>query len=219
MEGSDIARRALEEARAAARASGKAVGQGRSSPRAKAAPRRSRGWSGARPDDAIARDVTAFRHDPELAGLVADQASVTEAIPIIYDPQGEQAHSPQDRPLTTREQQEQQQQAQDAAASAADETSSPVSSTDESTEQLLAIPGTRLIQVDPNEIVPNPRQPRRQRLPALAPLSPLRSGRCDAGRWCCGDSPTPGSSPAAPCGRASTASTPAPRPQPRSPRP
>ena len=51
MEGSDIARRALEEARAAARASGKAVGQGRSSPRAKAAPRRSRGWSGARPDD------------------------------------------------------------------------------------------------------------------------------------------------------------------------
>ena len=49
---------------------------------------------------------------------------------------------------------------QDAAASAADETSSPVSSTDESTEQLLAIPGTRLIQVDPNEIVPNPRQPR-----------------------------------------------------------
>ena len=49
-----------------------------------------------------------------LAGLVADQASVTEAIPIIYDAQGEQAHSPQDRPLSTQEQQEQQQQGRDA---------------------------------------------------------------------------------------------------------
>lgn len=52
----------------------------------------------------------AVRTSGGLAGLVADQASVTEAIPIIYDAQGEQSHSPQDRPLTTREQQEQQQQ-------------------------------------------------------------------------------------------------------------
>ena len=46
-----------------------------------------------------------------LAGLVADQASVTQAIPIIYDPQDEQTHSPQDRPRSMAEQQEQQQQA------------------------------------------------------------------------------------------------------------
>ena len=51
-----------------------------------------------------------------LAGLVADQASVTEAIPIIYPEQTEPTHSPQDRPRTHTEQQEQQQQqAQDGA--------------------------------------------------------------------------------------------------------
>ncbi|MCX5045017.1 DUF721 family protein [Aldersonia sp. NBC_00410] len=51
--GSDIARRALEEARAQARANGKAVGRGNASPRrARAAPvRRSRGWSGPGPDN------------------------------------------------------------------------------------------------------------------------------------------------------------------------
>ena len=47
-----------------------------------------------------------------LAGLVADQAAtITEAIPIIYDGQPEPAHSPHDRPRGGREQQEQQQQA------------------------------------------------------------------------------------------------------------
>lgn len=62
--GADIARRALEDARAAARASGKAVGQGRSSPRANyGAVRRgrTRGWSGARPDD----------RDPQSLGTLA----------------------------------------------------------------------------------------------------------------------------------------------------
>ncbi|WP_024801407.1 DUF721 family protein [Nocardia sp. BMG51109] len=51
--GIDLARRALEEARAAARASGKAVGQGRASPRKGGvrALRRRSGWSGARPDE------------------------------------------------------------------------------------------------------------------------------------------------------------------------
>lgn len=49
--GIDIARRALEEARAAALASGKAVGQGRSSiPRRTGRVRSRRGWSGAGPD-------------------------------------------------------------------------------------------------------------------------------------------------------------------------
>src|SRR5690606_24495392 len=48
-----------------------------------------------------------------LAGLVADQAAtVTAAIPIIYDGQPEPPHSPQDRPRSRVEQQEQQQQAQ-----------------------------------------------------------------------------------------------------------
>ncbi|MEU7763700.1 DUF721 family protein [Nocardia sp. NPDC049190] len=53
LRGIDLARRALEEARAAARASGKSVGQGRSSPqrRLRAGARRRTGWSGPRPDD------------------------------------------------------------------------------------------------------------------------------------------------------------------------
>ncbi|MEU1995244.1 DUF721 family protein [Nocardia gamkensis] len=53
LRGIDLARRALEEARAAARASGKAVGQGRSSPQRRLRPgaRRRTGWSGAGPDE------------------------------------------------------------------------------------------------------------------------------------------------------------------------
>ena len=48
--------------------------------------------------------------------FTTDQASVTEAIPIIYPEQTEPTHSPQDRPRTHTEQQEQQQQqAQDGA--------------------------------------------------------------------------------------------------------
>lgn len=63
LRGIDLARRALEEARAAARASGKAVGQGRASPRRGGvrALRRRSGWSGARPDD----------RDPQLLSTVA----------------------------------------------------------------------------------------------------------------------------------------------------
>ncbi|MBF6237940.1 DUF721 family protein [Nocardia otitidiscaviarum] len=54
LRGIDLARRALEEARAAARAAGKSVGQGRASPRkggVRALRRRRSGWSGAHPDD------------------------------------------------------------------------------------------------------------------------------------------------------------------------
>ncbi|MFC9994458.1 DUF721 family protein [Nocardia sp. NPDC127526] len=54
LRGVDLARRALEEARAAARAAGKSVGQGRASPRkggVRALRRRRTGWSGAHPDD------------------------------------------------------------------------------------------------------------------------------------------------------------------------
>ncbi|NKY85465.1 DUF721 family protein [Nocardia veterana] len=63
LRGVDLARRALEEARAAARASGKAVGQGRASPRKGGvrALRRRSGWSGARPDD----------RDPQLLATLA----------------------------------------------------------------------------------------------------------------------------------------------------
>jgi predicted nucleic acid-binding Zn ribbon protein len=50
LRGVDIARRALEEARAAAKASGKAVGQGRSSPKPRARVTGRRGWSGSGPD-------------------------------------------------------------------------------------------------------------------------------------------------------------------------
>lgn len=67
LKGIDLARRALEEARAAARASGKAVGQGRASPSRAGRPgaRRRRGWSGAGPDD---RDPQPFS---ALAGSIA----------------------------------------------------------------------------------------------------------------------------------------------------
>ena len=63
LRGVDLARRALEEARAAARAKGQAVGQGRASPqRRRGAPaRRRRGWSGPGPDD----------RDPQPLGSVA----------------------------------------------------------------------------------------------------------------------------------------------------
>ena len=48
-----------------------------------------------------------------MSGLVADQAAtVTAAIPIVYDAQSEPTHSPHDRPRTPVEQAEQQQQAQ-----------------------------------------------------------------------------------------------------------
>ncbi|OAH49420.1 circularly permuted type 2 ATP-grasp protein [Microbacterium oleivorans] len=50
-----------------------------------------------------------------LAGLVAEQATATSAIPIIYDAQDEPDHSPQDRPRATAEQQEQQQQGRETA--------------------------------------------------------------------------------------------------------
>ena len=52
-----------------------------------------------------------------LAGLVADQASVTEAIPIIYPEQTQPTHSPQDRAATHSGQQEQQQQQAEDGAS------------------------------------------------------------------------------------------------------
>ncbi|MET9026110.1 DUF721 family protein [Nocardia sp. NPDC004168] len=63
LRGIDLARRALEEARAAARASGKSVGQGRSSPqrRLRTGGRRRTGWSGAGPDD----------RDPQLLSKLA----------------------------------------------------------------------------------------------------------------------------------------------------
>jgi len=59
--------------------------------------------------DAPARGPRGLQEPGGLAGLVADQASVTQAIPIIYDAQGTPDHAPSDpRPLA--EQQEQQQQ-------------------------------------------------------------------------------------------------------------
>ncbi|MBF6356774.1 DUF721 family protein [Nocardia higoensis] len=62
LRGIDLARRALEEARAAARANGKSVGQGRASPVRKLRARGGgRGWSGARPDD----------RDPQLLSQLA----------------------------------------------------------------------------------------------------------------------------------------------------
>ncbi|MBJ8342556.1 DUF721 family protein [Antrihabitans sp. YC3-6] len=68
LRGIDLARRALEDARAAARASGKAVGQGRASPKSdqgRYRPGRKRGWSGSGPDD---RDPQAFG---SLTGSIA----------------------------------------------------------------------------------------------------------------------------------------------------
>ncbi|CAM3191405.1 DUF721 domain-containing protein [Prescottella defluvii] len=71
LKGIDLARRALEEARAAAKANGKAVGQGRSSPRTggirAVRSRRRRNWSGSGPDD---RDPQPFG---ALLGAVSKQ--------------------------------------------------------------------------------------------------------------------------------------------------
>ncbi|MGU3436305.1 DUF721 family protein [Actinomycetes bacterium M1A6_2h] len=61
LRGIDLARRALEDARAAAKASGKSVGQGRSSPLRTGGRSRGRSWSGARPDD----------RDPQALGSLA----------------------------------------------------------------------------------------------------------------------------------------------------
>lgn len=69
MPGMDLVRRALEEARAAARDQGKEVGRGRRSPAARSSPRGSRRrWSGPGPDDRdpqplgrAARDVAGTR--------------------------------------------------------------------------------------------------------------------------------------------------------------
>ncbi|MDJ1114367.1 circularly permuted type 2 ATP-grasp protein [Microbacterium dauci] len=65
--------------------------------------------------DAPSRGEYGGQH-PSLAGLVAEQATPTSAIPVIYDAQDEPTHSPQDRPRSTHEQQEQQQQGRDAAS-------------------------------------------------------------------------------------------------------
>ncbi|WP_050066808.1 MULTISPECIES: DUF721 family protein [unclassified Rhodococcus (in: high G+C Gram-positive bacteria)] len=62
LRGIDLARRALEEARAAAKASGKSVGQGRSSPKPKLRAAGRRSWSGARPDG----------RDPQPFGALAN---------------------------------------------------------------------------------------------------------------------------------------------------
>jgi predicted nucleic acid-binding Zn ribbon protein len=69
LRGIDLARRALEEAKAAARASGKSVGQGRASPArtGRGGMRRGRGWSGARPDD----------RDPQLLGTLTGSIAKT----------------------------------------------------------------------------------------------------------------------------------------------
>ncbi|WP_137722878.1 DUF721 family protein [Prescottella subtropica] len=69
LKGVDLARRALEEARAAAKAKGKSVGQGRSSPRGgiRALRSRRRSWSGAGPDE---RDPQPFG---ALMGSVSKQ--------------------------------------------------------------------------------------------------------------------------------------------------
>ncbi|MBF6213685.1 DUF721 family protein [Nocardia puris] len=65
LRGIDLARRALEEARAAAKASGKSVGQGRASPvrKLRTGARKRSGWSGARPDD----------RDPQLLSQLASR--------------------------------------------------------------------------------------------------------------------------------------------------
>lgn len=68
LKGVDLARRALEEARAAAKAKGKAVGQGRSSPRTggvRSLRSRRRSWSGSGPDE----------RDPQPFGALVNAVS------------------------------------------------------------------------------------------------------------------------------------------------
>ncbi|MDG3009833.1 DUF721 family protein [Rhodococcus sp. D2-41] len=69
LRGIDLARRALEEARAAAKAKGKSVGQGRSSPQRSTAPRltarRRTRWSGSGPDE----------RDPQALGALTSSVA------------------------------------------------------------------------------------------------------------------------------------------------
>lgn len=65
LRGIDLARRALEEARAAAKASGKSVGHGRASRGSLRPRRRRRGWSGPGPDD----------RDPQPFGALVSSVS------------------------------------------------------------------------------------------------------------------------------------------------
>ncbi len=66
--GMDLVRRALEEARGAARSQGKEVGRGRRSPGVRrTTPRGGRAWSGPGPD----------RRDPQPLGAVADELAKT----------------------------------------------------------------------------------------------------------------------------------------------
>lgn len=62
------------------------------------------------------RGSTVGPHD--IQGLVADQATVTQALPIVYDEQHEPEHSPQDEPRGRRDQHEQQQQQEQQAGDA-----------------------------------------------------------------------------------------------------
>lgn len=48
----------------------------------------------------------------------------------------------------------------DAGTADAEATAEPAAPTPDAQTQLVAVPGARLVHIDPNEIVPNPRQPR-----------------------------------------------------------
>jgi hypothetical protein len=62
----------------------------------------------------------------DIQGLVADQATVTQAIPIIYADQPEPEHSPHDKPARSGQAEQQQQSvAPDAADTAATQQHSP----------------------------------------------------------------------------------------------
>ena len=52
----------------------------------------------------------------DVAGIVSDQATPTTSIPIIYDPQSEPDHSPQDPTRSDQQEQQQQQRAGEGVA-------------------------------------------------------------------------------------------------------
>lgn len=98
-------------------------------------------------ESAQARPVDVFFPGGRTKTLEED-APATEVAPPSAEASAEASAGTDQAPAT------------DAAEPVGDDDSPTGSTTEDDGVELVAIPGARLIQIDPNEIVPNPRQPR-----------------------------------------------------------
>ena len=103
--------------------------------------------SEARPVDVFFPGASRKAAEAEATAAATAAAEATDDATIATDAAADAARA---KPARTK--------ASAAAASGVEATLA--ADADEPAPELVAIPGTRLIQVDPNDIVPNPRQPR-----------------------------------------------------------